>query len=142
MKALSIRQPWAWLICKGFKDIENREWSTNFRGRIYIHAGKTMDMSVPALTITEEWILERLTPEQRNEYYTAQFYRGAIIGEVDIVDCVDNSFSPWFIGRYGFVLANPTLYEKPISCKGRLRFFEPIFRGEPSNGMQYRRQPG
>jgi hypothetical protein len=135
MKALSIRQPWAWLICKGFKDIENREWSTNFRGRIFVHASKTMAISVPTLAITEAWILERLTPEQRDEYHAAQFSRGAIIGEVDIVDCVDNHPSSWFVGRYGFVLAKPKLYARPIACKGRLRFFEPILRGAPSNGM-------
>ena len=40
MKALSIRQPWAWLIVNGYKDIENRTWSTDFRGRVYVHAGR------------------------------------------------------------------------------------------------------
>ena len=40
--ALSIRQPWAWLIVHGFKDIENRDWPTNFRGRLLVHAGQTM----------------------------------------------------------------------------------------------------
>ena len=40
MKALSIRQPWAWLIVNAYKDIENRTWSTDFRGRVYVHAGK------------------------------------------------------------------------------------------------------
>jgi hypothetical protein len=38
--ALSIRQPWAWLIVNGFKDLENRSWSTAFRGPVWIHAGK------------------------------------------------------------------------------------------------------
>ncbi len=37
---LSIRQPWAWLIVNGYKDIENRTWSTRFRGKVLIHAGK------------------------------------------------------------------------------------------------------
>jgi len=32
MKALSIRQPWAWLIVDGYKDIENSTWHTNYRG--------------------------------------------------------------------------------------------------------------
>jgi len=41
--ALSIRQPWAWLIVNGWKDIENREWSTRFRGRLLIHAGKQIE---------------------------------------------------------------------------------------------------
>ncbi len=42
MKALSIRQPWAWLILHGGKDIENRDWATRFRGRVLIHASKGM----------------------------------------------------------------------------------------------------
>lgn len=40
--ALSIRQPWAWLIIHGGKDIENRTWPTRFRGRVAVHAGKGM----------------------------------------------------------------------------------------------------
>jgi len=49
---------------------------------------------------------------------------GGIVGEVDIVDCVTESESPWFFGDYGFVLANP----KPMPlqpCKGALKFFDP-----------------
>ena len=45
MKALSIRQPWAWLIVNGHKDIENRSWPTRFRGPVLIHAAKGMTMS-------------------------------------------------------------------------------------------------
>jgi hypothetical protein len=52
---------------------------------------------------------------------------GAIIGEVDIIDCVTESNSLWFEGKYGFVLANPVLYDKPIPCRGQLGFFEPHF---------------
>ena len=37
---LSIRQPWAWLIVNGYKDIENRTWSTRFRGKVLIHGMK------------------------------------------------------------------------------------------------------
>jgi len=43
MKALSIRQPWAWLLVEGFKDIENRTWKTNYRGSFLIHASKQFD---------------------------------------------------------------------------------------------------
>src|SRR5689334_13701824 len=57
MKALSIRQPWAWLIVRPdlvgaaraaaiaageVKDIENRSWPTKFRGRVLVHASKSM----------------------------------------------------------------------------------------------------
>ena len=44
---LSVRQPWAWLIMQGFKPIENRTWRTNYRGKLYIHAGKLFDLVAP-----------------------------------------------------------------------------------------------
>lgn len=126
MKALSIRQPWAWLICAGFKDIENREWGTKFRGRIYVHTGKSFDFDgfnyvclnthkliVPARWDIEEWARLAVYPTL-----------GAIIGEVDITGCVTESSSPWFVGKYGLLLANPILYAKPIPYKGRLGFFD------------------
>ena len=37
--ALTIRQPWAWAILHASKDIENRGWSTNFRGRFCLACG-------------------------------------------------------------------------------------------------------
>jgi hypothetical protein len=39
MKALSVRAPWWWAILHG-KPVENRDWYTNMRGRIYLHAIK------------------------------------------------------------------------------------------------------
>lgn len=41
MKALTICQPYAELIARGEKRVENREWSTNYRGPLLIHAGKS-----------------------------------------------------------------------------------------------------
>jgi hypothetical protein len=43
VKALSIKQPWVWLIVNGHKDVENRNWPTRFRGRLLVHAGKKVD---------------------------------------------------------------------------------------------------
>jgi hypothetical protein len=42
MRALTIRQPWAWLIVHGHKDLENRTWCTSYRGPLLIHAAGTM----------------------------------------------------------------------------------------------------
>ena len=39
MKALTIRQPWAWAIIFDGKDVENRSWNTSYRGDLAIHAG-------------------------------------------------------------------------------------------------------
>jgi len=38
MKTLSVRQPWATLICSGIKTVENRTWKTDYRGKLLIHA--------------------------------------------------------------------------------------------------------
>ena len=43
MKALSIKQPWAWAIIHAGKNVENRTWATSYRGPLLIHAGKTFD---------------------------------------------------------------------------------------------------
>jgi hypothetical protein len=35
---LSIKNPWPYLIAAGVKDVENRSWTTNYRGRLLLHA--------------------------------------------------------------------------------------------------------
>lgn len=45
MKILSIRDPWASLIAYGVKDVENRTWTTQYRGPVLIHSSKTYDKS-------------------------------------------------------------------------------------------------
>ena len=121
-KALSIRQPYAWLICKGYKDVENRNWATRFRGRIYVHAG----VSKIYLKDAENELGKRLSCSQASDYMANinSFTFGAIIGEVDIIDCVSESTSPWFSGKYGFIMRNPILYNQPIPCRGKLNLFK------------------
>ena len=113
MKALSIRQPWAWLIVSGQKDVENRSWRTKFRGKFLVHASKKLDKTTYD-TLTECGV--ELPPVDELKF-------GGIIGEAEIIDCVDSSDSEWFMGPYGFVLARQKeLRFKP--CKGRLNFFD------------------
>lgn len=115
MKAISIQQPWAWAIFNAGKDIENRTWKTNFRGKILIHAGKKIDG--PAYhTLKHEYGL--LVPEDGN------LITGCIVGSVEIVDCVTQSDSKWFTGPYGFVLKNPIQFETPVPLIGQLGIFE------------------
>lgn len=122
--ALSVKEPWAWLEVNALKDIENRDWRTKFRGRIYVHA------SLSRSEMTKEviaFILRRLTNRQASGFMLAweMLVFGAIIGEIDIVDCVDSSTSPWFIGKHGMVLANPVAYKKLIPCRGMPGLFRP-----------------
>ena len=82
MKILSIRQPWAYLIANGQKNIENRTWWSKYRGPFLIHASLALDRKV--------------VPEDLET--------GGIVGIAEIVDCVTHHRSKWFAGPYGFVL--------------------------------------
>ncbi len=143
MKALSIKQPWATLIAHGIKDIENRTWKTKFRGRIYIHASaKEVPDKDFSFSKEQHYVIHENAYDA--DILNAGLDKSAIIGEVDIIDCVINHPSIWaeqtkVIGQtiegdplysgkpiYNWVLDNAVLYEKPIlNIKGSLSFWEP-----------------
>lgn len=115
MLAISIKQPWAWLIVNGYKDIENRDWPTNRRGMHHIHTGKKPD---PDFDYARwEAYIGRHIPRD--------LPLGALVGEARITDCVVQHESKWFFGDFGFVLDSQRAYPHPIPCKGQLGFFDP-----------------
>lgn len=129
MNALSIKQPWAWLIVQGIKDIENRKWDTDYRGPLLIHASKTWDEQ------GEKWIWERILRRWslplRNLPHRddPRIHYGALIGKVDLVDCIRRSrsgrpSSPWFYGPWGWMLRNAIEFQIPIPCRGQLGLFD------------------
>ena len=129
IKVLSIRQPWAWLICSRIKDVENRTWKTNYRGRLYIHAGKTFDWDAIGFCrlIGEHhaatMIYEYFCPCQgKFTDHLDEF--GAIIGCVDLVDCIQNSRSIWAEPGLFHWKVNHPLELAPIPLKGQLGIFE------------------
>lgn len=122
LKALSIKQPWAWLIVNGYKDVENRSRRTHFRGRILVHAGKTMTRAdYDACVLFMQSCLDVLPPLPDYKELRAQC--GGFVGEVDIVDCVTWSDSPWFTSDFGWVLARPKAFELRPAL-GTLGFFK------------------
>lgn len=117
MKALSVRQPWAWLIVNGHKDIENRNWRSDYRGPLLIHASKGM---------TQAEYREGANFAHRRGVLVPLFHsleRGGIVGQVTMTGCVAASDSLWFMAEYGFTLADA----KPLKFRamnGQLGFFE------------------
>ena len=146
LPALSIRQPWAWMILHAGKDIENRCRPTRFRGRVLIHAAKgcTRNEYEDALWFAGDFEARTVAathlpsspairvPELKD------LPRGGIIGEAELVDCVRESESPWFVGEYGFVLRNV----KPLPftpCVGALRLLShPECEGDSMNPRHLR----
>lgn len=107
MKALSIQQPYSWLITNGFKDIENRDWMTDYRGLILIHAGKKLDTGI-LKTMTLRWQQQALPDHWEPAWGLLPendgFELGGIVGYATLQKVVTNHTSPWFVGKYGFVL--------------------------------------
>jgi len=135
IKALSIKQPWAWAICnlpiEVVKDIENRSWNTKYRGEFLVHAGKTFDY---AGYIKIQDILLNLRHKRKKFKGKLpainEFVKGAFIGVSSITDVVNNNDiyfrntdSPWYDGEFGFVLEDSKPFENPIPYKGQLNFF-------------------
>jgi hypothetical protein len=109
LKVLSIRQPWASLIMRGHKLIENRKWRTEYRGELFIHAAaKWYDGPEAA-----PWLEDR-----------DRLPRGVVLGSVELADVITQSDSPWFTGPFGFVLRNPKRLRRPIPLRGQLFIFE------------------
>ena len=134
MKALSLRQPWAWLMIRPditdpaaraaararnlIKDIENRDWHTKVRGRVLVHASMGMTGDDYACAYSHAYSLGIELPPAK------ELDRGGIVGEFFITGCVTHHESPWFFGDFGFTVENA----KPLPftpCKGMLGFFEP-----------------
>ena len=148
MKAITIRQPWASLIAHGIKDIENRTWrcpTKHIGTRVLIHAAvKTADFwDCPNYGIVNKHIRE--VTKYGIDY--SKYNTMAIIGSVEIADCVVNHPSIWAeksidckdgcpdvencpSGKcphliYNWILANPIIFDEPIlNIKGKLGFWD------------------
>lgn len=117
LKALTVRQPWAWAIFAG-KNIENRNWLTRYRGRLAIHAAKgmtRMEYESAARFCTMRGLV--VPPRDALAF-------GAILGTVEVVDCVSLHPSPWFEGEYGLVLSHPQPFARPVPAVGALSLWE------------------
>jgi len=114
MKALTVCQPYAELIARGDKPIENRTWSTPYRGRLMIHAGKSRD-----------WLGDsagyRLDP--------STFAMGAVVATAEVVACL-NIRAPWPMayadlqihehanGPWCWILEDVQRLRRPVFCQG------------------------
>jgi hypothetical protein len=126
MRTLSIRQPWAWLIVNGHKRVENRDWSTAFRGEFQIHAGLQLTAKEHARISAE--VLEHFGIEIPP---IEQLVRGGIVGIATLCDCLGpqdmvdmgQSFQRWYTGAQAFILkdARPVPF---TPCKGQLGWFD------------------
>jgi len=125
LKCLSLRQPWAWAVVDGGKNIENRTWNTRVRGPILIHAAKGMTGAEydVAMLFCKERGLELPNPKL--------LARGGIVGAARLIGVLPperNTLSPfdWHMAeQHGFILAAVT----PLPFRehrGALGFFSVV----------------
>lgn len=122
MKALSIQQPWAWLIVNAAvyaepKLVENRSRKTSHRGPFLVHASKTFDLRGYRRVLEFRPDLLDMIPKPH------QFEYGGFIGVANLVDCVDDVDSMWFAGQWGYVLEEYPRTLPFVPYKGALGFF-------------------
>lgn len=139
MKALSIQQPWAWAILYLGKRVENRTWYTNFRGPIYLHAGKKLDLD--GMDSLEPDIREALRDAEESGETLGKIYCGYLVGTARITDCVrpdavDGPGSGWANGPWCFLLDDVEALPVPIPCKGALGFFTPHPSAQAERGCR------
>ena len=136
MKAITVRQPWAWAIIHGGKDVENRSRNLagSYRGPVAIHAGLA--------PFEQRNMASRAHRAACGSETSAEILFGAIIGVVDLVDVhrvlqddlgrirckTTQPGEPWgqacsawaMENDYHLVLANPRPLARPIPYRGRL----------------------
>jgi hypothetical protein len=91
MLAITVRQPWAWAIVRGGKDVENRTgiamWRKLEGERILIHGAKHMSQrGVTSPLIGSAWRRQHgliPLPEART---IGALSMGAIVGQVDVLE--------------------------------------------------------
>lgn len=115
--ALSVRQPWAWLIVNGHKDIENRTKGSKRNGSIAIHASNGITQaeyrSAKAFAAERGVTIPPIT----------QLERGGIVGYCQIAQSVRFSSSKWFVGPHGWPVEQANRVDF-IPMKGALGFFK------------------
>jgi len=119
MKTISLWQPYAQLIIEGIKKVETRSWPTKVNGRIAIHAAKRKPDEVFSVLLGKQIPL------------------GAIIGTVDLINCVpienlygslydtpqERLYGDWRKGRYGWLLSNVNAFNNPVNINGHQGFW-------------------
>ena len=116
MRAISVKQPWAWAIVAGYKDVENRSRQTNFRGPLLVHAGLSLD-PIGFQFLWETGLYKALP---------SALPQGGLVGMVEVVDCIKGYDSEWaFPGHWHWVLKKPRQFRNILPCPGRLGMFFP-----------------
>lgn len=143
-RAISLRQPWAIIVARGFKPIENRCWNTSYRGDFLIHAAAAMTLedyqgceSFCRAVMGDEFEFLQFPKMEavklggiigRSKVTSVippcSAARGVTVSDRGIARCVDHKWHMINVRKpqYGYLLEDTS--ELPFTkCKGMQRFF-------------------
>lgn len=134
MKAITIINPWAWLLAAGIKTHETRSWQTNQRGLFVIHASKRTKLSDDAFAMLFDEMPEVFT--QRGVTGLDSLAYGAVIGTASLVEChrtneiwtrqseLELNLGDWSPGRFAWEFTGAYLLPEPIPYRGQQGIWE------------------
>jgi hypothetical protein len=127
VKLLSVWGPWAQLLVLGLKDVENRSWTTAYRGPLAIHASKIghppREVDRLLAQLERDKLITIAQADEIAERVDAD--RGHVIGVVQLVGTKRTSTSPWWVkGQIAWEVAGARTIERiPLVGKQGLRDF-------------------
>lgn len=130
MKTLSVRQPWATLICAGIKDVENRTWkAAKVPGKILIHASsrKVPKNFLDTLSVEHNSIINNHIFMGNLAPMGDQYPTSAIIGYCTITGFEDDTDSVWDDGPgvIKWTIEDAWMFDEPIlNVNGKLNLFD------------------
>jgi hypothetical protein len=123
-KVLTLQQPYAQLSVIGAKKIETRSFNTHYRGELLIHSSLRIWKGFYELIATK--------PFSKYIKADSQLILGCIVGKVNLVgvertedllktlSADEKAFGDYSPGRYGWILEDAEMFDKPIGARGNL----------------------
>ncbi|MXV16856.1 ASCH domain-containing protein [Hufsiella ginkgonis] len=128
MKTITLRQPWATLMARGYKKLETRSWATKHRGPLLIHASKQISKA--------DLELCKIYPFNLFVGDPGKLPLGCIVGAVNVTDVHrtedvvvsingrERAFGDYSEGRYAWRCINAQEFADPIYTKGALSLWD------------------
>jgi hypothetical protein len=139
VRAITVKQPWAWAIALGGKTVENRSRGTSYRGTLLIHAGKGWsERGASDVRVLTAW--RDPWHDQRHLVVAPELVPlGAVIAVAQLVDSHPDAdcCRPWGESEYSetsgrrrtvvhhLVLENVVPLAEPVPCPGALGLWRP-----------------
>lgn len=129
---LSMHQPWASLLIEGFKRFEGRNWSTEVRGPLWIHAAQRVP-TPEEIEAVESQCIDMYNDASERPDLPERYPTGVLLGRIELVDCLNDEEYHTKIPdelrepsecKFHFVVKNPEKLIVPIRMTGGKKIFK------------------